>query len=106
MILGTATSKNGVNIRLTDERWLYIITSHKEISPQDYVKIISVVDDPEVVLKGDVGELLAVKKSSRKKRWIVVAYREVDRTDGFVLTAYITTEDRWLFQKEIVWSKE
>lgn len=115
MILGTATSKNGVTIRLTDERWLHIITSHKEINAEDFLKIISVVEDPDVVLKGDVGELLAVHKVPRKKRWIVVAYKETflsdeskeaNGTDGFVLTAYITTDSRWLFQKEVRWNKE
>lgn len=37
--------------------------------------------------------------------WIVVVYKEMSKTDGFVITAYMTTDSRWLFQREIVWSK-
>jgi len=105
MILATATSKNNVVIRLTIERWYHITTSHKEIDQTDFSRIISTVESPEVILKGDTGELLAVRKEPRKKFWIVVAYKEVDSNDGFILTTYITTDSGWLFQKEVIWSK-
>ena len=77
MLLAKTTSKNNVTIRLTSERWHHITTSHLEIDPEDYKSI-----------------------------WIVVPYKELNREDGFVLTAYITTDSSWLFQKEIIWSKE
>lgn len=106
MILKAVLSKNGVSIRLTSERWFHITTSHREIDPKSYFSILDVVKDPDLILKGDLRELLAVKKKTRKDTWIVVAYKEVSLKDGFILTAYFTTDSRWLFRREVVWSKE
>lgn len=106
MILATATSKNGVLIRLTDERWNHIITSHKEINSEDYAMVMNIILDPDVIFKGDTGELLAVSKKPRKKMWVVVAYKEVRGEDGFILTAYLTTNSSWLFKREILWNKD
>lgn len=83
MILATALSKNGVTIRLTDERLNHIISSHLEISPSEYKAVINVVENPDFILQGDTGELLAVKKKPRKKMWLVVPYKEVTEEDGF-----------------------
>jgi hypothetical protein len=105
VILATATSKNHVLIRLTDERWEHITLSHIEIDPYDSSKVLQTIEHPDVILKGDVGELLAVRKMTGKKSWIVVAYKEVTRQDGFILTAYITTDAKWLFKREIIWNK-
>lgn len=106
MIIATALSKNGVLIRLTDERWQHIVITHLEISTDDFPKIMKVITNPDFILKGSKGEFLAVKKMSRKKTWIVVPYREVNQQDGFVLTAYFTSDLFWLLKKEIIWSKE
>lgn len=106
MILGTTRSKYGVPIRLTDERWLHITSSHKEIDPMDVSTILAVIKKPDMVLAGDAGEFLAVRKRVRKKDWIVVVYKETDATDGFVLTAYVTTDFRWLLKRTILWSKQ
>lgn len=105
MILTTATSKNGVLIRLTEERWQHIINTHPEINPKDFLIVMNVIENPDAILQGDVGELLAIKKHGTKA-WIVVPYKEIGNKDGFVLTAYQTTDSRWLFQREILWNKE
>lgn len=106
MLLSEVSSKNKVTIRLTEERWHHITNSHLEINPEDYKSIMDTVKDPDVIFKGDQGELLAVKKRDRSKIWIVVAYKEVTKEDGFILTAYLTTESIWLFKKEIIWNRE
>lgn len=106
MVLGTVTSINGVTIRLTEERWTHIITSHLEFDPDDYKIVLNIVENPDAILNGDTGELLATKKIARKKAWIVVAYKEASKKDGFILTAYLTTDSSWLFQKEILWNKQ
>lgn len=106
MLLAKVASKNKVTIRLTHERWHHIITSHLEIDLDDHEFIMDTIKDPDIIFKGDRGELLAVKKKGGKKIWIVVPYREIGNIDGFVLTAYLTTDSSWLFQKEIVWNKE
>lgn len=105
MILGTARSKNGVPIRLTDERWLHITSSHKEIDLMDFSTILIVIKRPDVVFQGDTGEFLTVRKRVRKNDWIVVVYKELGTADGFVLTAYVTTDFRWLLKRKIVWNK-
>ncbi len=106
MVIGTAVSKDGVLIRLTQERWNHIIISHLEISPKSARTILNIVKNPDVIFKGDLGELLAVRKISGKKSWIVVVYKKTSQDDGFILTAYLTTDSRWLFQREVIWNKE
>lgn len=105
MIPATVLSKNNVLIRLTEERWNHIISSHLEINPSEYKIIMEAVKNPDFILQGDTGELLAVKKKPRKKIWIVVPYKESEN-DGFILTAYLTTDSRWLFGREIIWNKK
>jgi len=106
VIILTVLSKNGISIRLTQERWSHIITSHLEIKSQDLKTIISVVENPEFILKGDLDELLAIKKKAGSKSWFVIPYKEIGESDGFILTAYLTTDIRWLFQRKVIWSKE
>lgn len=106
MLIGAVLSKTGVVIRLTQERWEHIITSHLEIKPNDYKKVLNTIKNPDAILKGDFGELLAVKKKPSKKIWIVVVYKEISQRDGFIITAYLTTDSTWLFQREVIWSKE
>lgn len=106
VVILTVLSKNGVKIRLTQERWRHIITSHLEINSQDFKSVISVIEDPDFILQGDLDELLAIKKKDGSKSWFVVPYKEVSGSDGFILTAYLTTGIRWLFQRKVIWSKE
>lgn len=106
MMVNTAVSRSGVSIRLTEERWFHIIYSHREINLADYTETLAVVENPDFILKGDKEELLAVKKRSRRKEWFVVVYKEVNKNDGFVITAYLTTDIRWLLKREVIWSKE
>lgn len=106
MVIATVLSKNKIPIRLTHERWLHIIASHLEIDPTDYKTIMNVIKNPDIILKGDTGEFLAVKKRARKNMWFVVPYKEIDKTDGFVLTAYLTTNISWLLQRELIWNKK
>ena len=106
MLLAKVISKNKVTIRLTHERWFHISSSHLEIDPDDYKSVMNTVANPDIILKGDQGELLAVRKKAGKKVWIVVPYKELGKVDGFVLTAYLTTDSSWLFKKEIIWNRE
>lgn len=48
---------------------------------------------PDVIQAGDSGELLALRVYENTLlgcKCVVVAYREVSQSDGFVLTAYLT----------------
>lgn len=56
-------------------------------------KVLEAISDPDAVLSGDFGELLAVRlypTTPLTRKHLVVAYREVSDRDGFVVTAYFT----------------
>lgn len=93
-------SKNGVAIRLTDERWSHIVTGHGELAELKRT-VLETVADPERVLAGGAGELLAVRQADVGK-WLVVVYRELGK-DGFVITAFLTRRERSLNRREQLW---
>jgi len=106
MLLTKALSKNNVTIRLTSERWHHIVIAHQEIRDDDFPKIMKVISEPDFILKGNKGEYLAVKRITGKENWLVVPYKEVSQEDGFVLTAYFSSNLIWLLKKEIIWNKQ
>jgi hypothetical protein len=81
-----AHSINGVPIRLTYERWYHIIESHDDLASHFY-DVLETVQKPDFVVRGNKGSLKAVR-NIRKKKWLIVIYREVSKHDGFVITAY------------------
>lgn len=99
---GAAISKNGVIIRLTEERWKHVILMHPNLINK-HNEVLNAVKNPDYVLRGKTGELLAVC-GPLKRLYLVVIYKEA-QTDGFIITAFETTDTTWLFKKEIVWSK-
>ena len=75
--------KNGVSIRLTDERWAHITEEHCEIAGLRS-EVLETVLQPERILVGGDGELIALRELEQGK-YLVVVYREqVD--DGFIIT--------------------
>jgi hypothetical protein len=60
----TVTSKNGAAIRLTDERWSHITEEHAELAGLKW-DVLETVSQPERILVGGAGELLALKKTNR-----------------------------------------
>ena len=110
MDLATVVSKNGIIIRLTQERWKHIILMHPSLVDKQN-KVLGTVKNPDYILKGAAKELLAVSAIS-KRGYLVVVYKETlllrnkeTVKDGFIITAYQTTDTLWLFKKEILWSK-
>jgi hypothetical protein len=93
-------SKGGVSIRLTDERWAHITEEHCELAGLRS-DVLETVFQPERILAGGEGELIAVRGIEQGKH-LVVVYRE--RTDdGFVITAFITSKARSLAKRRQVW---
>lgn len=103
MDIATTASKNGVPVRLTEERWKHIVLLHPNLVDK-HIKVLSAVKNPEHILKGGAGELLAVSKLSIRV-YLVVVYKEI-KHNGFIITAYDTTDVRWLFKKELIWSRD
>jgi hypothetical protein len=82
-----AYSVNGVRIRLTYERWYHIVENHDEMASH-FHDVLDVVENPQFVMRGNHGALKATSNMAKRK-WLVVAYREVSKTDGFIITAYM-----------------
>lgn len=95
-------SKNGIIIRLTEERWKHICLMHPSLTDKQ-AQVLTTVKNPNYIFKGYTKELLAVSPISKRSH-LVVIYKETE-TDGFIITAYETTDTIWLFKKELIWSK-
>ncbi len=83
-MIGTAVSKNGVPIRLTEERWFHIVENHDELAGLSD-EVLLTIEDPDFIVKGWTDELLAVRKINDK--YLVAVYREVGN-DGFIITGF------------------
>lgn len=98
-------SRNGIPVRLTEERWIHIVSRHPEMADcRD--KVLATIATPDYVQEGDFSELLAVRDYGEELqlgRYVVVAYREAAPDDGFVLTAYVT--DRTSSRRKVIWKR-
>lgn len=93
-------SKNGIAVRLTDERWTHITEEHCELAGLRS-EVIDAVAHPDRVLLGGDGELMAVREVEPGKH-LVVVYRE-QSNDGFVITAFLTRRIRSLEKRRQLW---
>ncbi len=96
-----AYSIANVPIRLTDERWVHIVENHDEMAGY-YEDVLAVIEDPEYVLRGHGGSLIAARGYG-KARYLMVVYRELSADDGFLITAYFTSK---LVRKRITWKSQ
>ena len=101
MILGIADSVNGVPIRLTDERWKHIV-DRKPNMASFIDTVLDAVEDPEYILRGHKGTLIAVVHLGERS-YLNVVYRELSQTDGFIITARIETQ---LHKSKIIWRRD
>lgn len=95
-----ARSKNGVDIRLTAERWVHVTEQHCEMAGWKS-EVLETIAFPERILSGNDGECLALHEVETGK-WLVVVYREQDG-DGFVITAFLTRRIRSLDRRKQLW---
>lgn len=96
-------SHNGVTVRLTEERWRHIASRHPEMSELKE-RVLETLAVPEWIQEGDYGELLAIRFYSETpltSKYLVVVYRELGSTDGFTLTAYLTS--RLSSKRKTIW---
>jgi len=101
--MDTAKSKGGVPIRLTKERWIHITEEHSEMAGY-YFDVLETIEEPQAIYKGNGGELLAVKEIESGK-YIVVVYKELNKEDGFVITAFLTRRKEQLERRDKVWEE-
>ncbi len=85
-------SVNGVPIRLTPERWMHIVEARDELAGcMD--DVLATVEAPDWVTRGYQGAFVAWRGWGRN-RYLAVVYREINRDDGFVITAFPTFKPR------------
>ena len=95
-------SKNNIPIRLTEERWLHIITGHPEMAVY-YEEILVTVAEPDTIYAGSRDDLIAVSRQLiGTNKHIVVAYKEIN-DDGFIITAYVSSKINSLQKRAIIW---
>ena len=66
----TVYSINKVPLRLTGERWLHIVENHDDLAGH-FHNVLGTVVEPDVILEGRAGELLAVR-ATRPRALVVV----------------------------------
>lgn len=93
-------SVEGVPIRLTTERWFHIVENHDDLAGY-YDEVLETVANPDIVLPGQRGSLIAVRGYGRK-RYLAVIYRQLSAKDGFIITAYFTSK---IDRKKAVWKR-
>lgn len=100
--MNTVFSKNNVLIRLPEERWVHIVENHDDLAGRAF-EVLETIAGPDIIVKGVKNEYLAVKETDRK--WLVVVYKEINKHDGFIITAFTTSRIQYLLKKEIIWTK-
>ena len=101
--MDVAISRNGVPIRLTEERWFHVVETHDEMAGR-YDEVLSAIEMPDYIIQGYRDALVALKMIGKKK-FMAVIYKEIGKKDGFVITAFLTSKVR--IEKEVVlWQKK
>jgi len=97
------TSKNGIPIRLTEQRWLHITEEHSELAGY-YFEVLETLQEPEAIYAGKGGESLATKEIEPGK-YLIVVYKEMGREDGFVITAFMTKRIKQIERRTKLWPR-
>lgn len=101
MILDIVKSINDVPIRLTDERWEHISIGHPYMSGF-YEVMLQAVENPEFLLRGEKKSKIGILNTGRR-RWLHVVYREINKNDGFIISAFINNDFN---RDKIIWSRQ
>ena len=70
--MDVAFSRNGVPIRITEERWFHIVENHDDLAGY-YDEVLQTIEDPDLILRGHGGALIAVKVLGRRKYLAVIS---------------------------------
>ena len=80
---------------------MHIVEHHDDLAGH-YHDVLETLRGPDAVYDGDGGELLAVASRFAPR---YLAYREISRTDGFVITAFFTTRIRQIERRRLAWKR-
>jgi hypothetical protein len=102
----TAVSKNGVSIRITDERWMHVVEA-RDYMAGNLDLVVETVEDPDYIVAGRKDEFIALRHYETtvlSEKYMIAVYREfVD--DGFLITAFMTSSPDTILRKGVVWQK-
>ena len=95
-------SVNDIPIRITRERWFHITENHDDLAGY-YDDVLHTIENPDLVIQGYGGALIAVKGMGRR-RYLCVVYKEfISKKDGFVISAYFTSK---IDRRKVLWPKK
>lgn len=109
-VLFVAKSKSGKAVRLTKRIWSEkILKEHIEFnqSPEYINEVRSTIEDPQYVIEGWTGELLALrwcKIAPYSPKYMCVVYRELNG-EGFIITAFFISRYGKLLKRKVLWKK-
>jgi hypothetical protein len=99
-------SKNGIPIRITDERWTHVVESHDYMAGNRDL-VVETIEDSDYIVTGRKGELIALRhyhSTSISEKHVVAVYREF-ADDGFLITAFMTSDPETILRKGVVWQR-
>jgi hypothetical protein len=99
--MDVALSVEDIPIRLTAERWFHIVENHDDMAGY-YDDVLETVENPDIVVRGYQGSLIAVRGYGRRQ-YLAVVYRQVSAEDGFIITAYFTNK---IDRKKAIWRRQ
>ena len=106
-LLGLVTSRNGVPIRLTAERWAHIVEAHDYLAGL-HEWVLEVIADPDAIAVGWEGTLIATQHRTETplgEKDVIVVYREEGTDDGFVITAFMTSRVDKVWKRGVIWQR-
>jgi hypothetical protein len=69
-----------------------------------YDEVLSAIEAPDYITQGYMRALVALKRIGAKK-FMAVVYKETNRKDGFVITAFLTSRVR-IDREVVLWEKK
>jgi hypothetical protein len=106
-LIGKARSPDGAILRLTERCWKHIATEHPEVKPY-LTRILRTVEEPDLIASGATGELKAIKWFEDLhvgSKHLVVVYRKTNGKEGFIVTAYVTSDLERVSRRGVLWRK-
>ena len=100
--MDSVPSVGGVPIRLTDERWAHIVENRDDLAGL-LQEVLGAIASPDAVIEARKGALQAIKSGIMGKTMVVV-YREVSPSDGFIITAWLTSRPERIMRRRTVWT--
>lgn len=69
-------------------------------------KVLETIIAPDLILQGDKGATMAIRfypKTKLTSKYLVVVYKEISPSDGFILTAFYANQySKW---RKVIWKK-